>query len=116
VAACLDLSDDSRSSRRLFRSYLEAHDEKRARELLDAALTLLGLGGPQLTVMNKGDVRKQALGWLIHTQTTMKQSWILERLYLGHRSTLHKAIQRFKKSRLEPEVERLKQLLHKLKT
>ena len=75
---------------------IREHHEHRALALIAAALPILGLVSPeQLAALPKSDLRKQAIVWLVKTNTTMPSHWVAETLGAGSRTMIHQACRRF---------------------
>jgi len=76
---------------------LSRHDESEAERLLKSGTSALGLRGiEEVRALRKSDKRKQALVWLVRSQTVVGHEWILERLEMGHRSNVTRAMARFR--------------------
>ena len=71
---------------------VKGHDRKRAEELLRKGLQALKVELVEIQGMKTTDERKQALTWLIRSSTQVSCEWICERLGLGHRSNISRAI------------------------
>jgi putative transposase len=73
------------------------HDENEAERLLKAGMKVLGLAGiKDVKNLRKNDKRKQALAWLVKSRTVVRHEWILERLGMGHRSNVTRALAEFR--------------------
>ncbi len=84
------------------------HDEAEAEKLLMAGMRALGLAGiEEVKMLPKNDTRKQALAWLVKSHTIVGHEWILERLEMGHRSNVTRAMARFRAAE-EKEIRTLK--------
>ncbi|CAN5461794.1 transposase [soil metagenome] len=90
---------------------LRAHDEREAAQLLAVGLARLGLTEKEAASLKQADPRKQALAWLIKSRTVIKDEWLVDRLRMGHRSNISRAISAFRK-REGREHKRLQKLLH----
>jgi REP element-mobilizing transposase RayT len=74
------------------------HDEIEAEKLLKAGMRALGMAGiKEVKTLRKNDKRKQALVWLVKSRTVVGHEWILERLEMGHRSNVTRAMAGFRK-------------------
>lgn len=74
------------------------HDEVEAQRLLQAGIRVLGLTGiKEVKRLRKNDKRKQALVWLVISRTVVGHEWILDRLEMGHRSNITRAMAGFRK-------------------
>jgi len=73
------------------------HDEMEAERLLQAGMRALGVAGiKEVKRLRKNDKRKQALVWLVKSRTVVGHEWILERLEMGHRSNVTRALAGFR--------------------
>ncbi|HEY2799787.1 MAG TPA: transposase [Chthoniobacterales bacterium] len=90
---------------------LQRHDENRAAELLSAGLERLGLSAEALGGLKQSDPRKQALAWLIKTQTVVGDEWLSARLHMGHRSNISRAVSSFRNAN-DRNRGRLQKILH----
>ena len=73
------------------------HDESEAERLLNAGMKALGMAGiEEVKKLQKNDKRKQALAWLVKSRTVVRHGWILERLEMGHRSNVTRALAEFR--------------------
>jgi REP element-mobilizing transposase RayT len=77
---------------------VKGHDLKRAEELLRKGLNILKIGQEDIQGMKTTDKRKQALTWLIRSSTQVSCEWICERLGLGHRSNISRAVRALESS------------------
>lgn len=91
---------------------LRGHDEKQAARLLTEGLEQLGLTPAAVRSLKQNDVRKQALAWLVKTQTIVEDEWLVRRLQMGHRSNISRAVSALRQSNTR-EHKRLRKLLHK---
>jgi len=65
--------------------------------LLKAGIRALGLAGiKEVKRLRKNDKRKQALVWLVKSRTVVGHEWILDRLEMGHRSNVTRALAGFR--------------------
>ena len=76
---------------------LHDHAEKRARELIRAALEHFGTDLATLRRARKGDWRKGLLAALIQKETTMRLDWITEQLNMGTRAGTCRIAAEFRK-------------------
>jgi hypothetical protein len=90
---------------------LSRHDEQHAARLLAAGLERLGLTIPAMASLKKTDVRKQALAWLIKSQTVVGDEWLGAHLQMGDRSNISRAVSAFR-APADRERTRLKTILH----
>ena len=73
------------------------HDEIEAERLLEAGMKALGLAGiNEVKRLRKNDNRKQAIVWFVKSRTVVGHEWILERLEMGHRSNVTRAMAKFR--------------------
>ena len=86
---------------------IRTHDQHAAEQLLKKGLSTLGITADDLPSMRKSDPRKKAIAWLIRVNTSVRNQWISEKLYMGTPTNL---------SRFNQEVERANSgPLHSLK-
>ena len=90
---------------------LRAHDEVQAARLLGEGLERLELSAGAAVQLKQSDPRKQALAWLVKSQTVVADEWIAARLQMGDRSNISRAVSAFR-SPTDPERRRLRKLLH----
>ena len=67
------------------------HGEEEATRLLEAAMVRLELSPGDLAEMKKGDPRKLAITVLVRERTTVSNTWLAEKLHLGHMSRVSQA-------------------------
>jgi len=87
------------------------HDERAAEELLQKVFKLLKINDAALDQMMKSDPKKQAAAWLLKTGTSVSNSWIAERLSMGHQSAVNNAVRALTK----PNQKYIKSLQRKMK-
>jgi len=76
------------------------HYEIEAERLLQAGIRALALAGiKEVKRLRKNDKRKQALVWLVKSRTVVGHEWILDRLEMGHRSNVTRAMAGFRNGR-----------------
>ncbi len=63
-----------------------------AEKQLQKCLETLGLDCETLAKLPKNDLRKQAVAWLLRTHTSVKNDWIQDRLNMGHRNNIARAV------------------------
>lgn len=88
---------------------LGVHDEREAERRLEVALKRLGLSLRELRKLRQNDPVKQATAWWIKGGTTVGDRWICQKLLMGSRVNVSRAVRSFR----EPEGtqrEKLKQL------
>ncbi len=90
---------------------MHAHDDIQAARLLSDGLERLGLSTAVMVKLKQNDPRKQALAWLIKSQTIVADEWIASRLRMGDRSNISRAVSAFR-SPADRERRRLSKLLH----
>ncbi|HEY5705731.1 MAG TPA: transposase, partial [Terrimicrobiaceae bacterium] len=90
---------------------LRRHDETAAQRLLDSGLHALGMELPDARQLRQNDRRKQALAWLVKTQTIVGDEWVRQQLDMGDRSNVSRAVSAFRKG-TQPQIRRLKRHLH----
>jgi hypothetical protein len=69
-----------------------AHDEAEAERLLDRALTALSLSESALLGMKSNRPEKQAIAWVLKKSTTVTGVWISDRLNMGCRANISRAL------------------------
>jgi len=90
---------------------LRGHDEKEGERIIEAGLKFLGIKD-EVRALAKNDPRKQALAWMVRTQTVASNEWVSERLGMGHPSNVSRALARFQMGKGK-EIQRLKVVLAK---
>ena len=90
---------------------LRRHDETAAQRLLDSGLQALGMELPDTRQLRQNDRRKQALAWLVKTQSIVGDEWVRQQLDMGDRSNVSRAVSAFRKE-TQPQIRRLKRHLH----
>jgi REP element-mobilizing transposase RayT len=68
------------------------HDEVEAQRLLNEGLRKLKLTAADLSVLRKGDKRKQVIAWSIRKNTSVRNEWIAEQLHMGRASNLSRYV------------------------
>jgi putative transposase len=74
---------------------LGAHDERSAERRLDVARTRLGLSIGELRKLRQNDPVKQATAWWIKCGTTVSDRWICQKLLMGSRVNVSRAVRSF---------------------
>jgi len=97
-----DHSDNLRGDQR------RAHDEAEAERLLDRALVVLGMSESALVGMKSNRPEKQAVAWLLKKSTTVTGVWIADRLKMGSRANLSRALSALN-NEIDSERKELKQ-------
>ncbi|WP_372845944.1 transposase [Pontiella sp.] len=97
-----DHSDNLRGDQR------RAHDEAEAERLLDRALVVLGVSESALVGMKSNRPEKQAVAWLLKKSTTVTGVWIADRLKMGSRANLSRALSALN-NEIDSERKELKQ-------
>jgi hypothetical protein len=95
------------SDPRLEGAQKRTHDERDAERILNLALAKLGLSAEDLRTLSNPRLEKQALAWLLKSQTTVTVQWIADRLGMGHRTSTSRAISRIRKAK-DRKTKRLK--------
>jgi len=90
------------------------HNEARAEALLRLALSELNLSEAALQSMKATQLEKQAVAWLLKSQTTVTGVWLCKRLNLGHASNASRALKKFREGE-QGEINNLKQKMTKCK-
>lgn len=82
-----------------------AHDEAEAENLANQALALLGLGAraAPLSELRKGDWRKVLVAVLLRKRTSVGNSWLANRLAMGHPAGASKLISSFQNDEIQME-------------
>ncbi|MDA3872792.1 MAG: transposase [Kiritimatiellae bacterium] len=88
------------------------HGPAEAERLLERALVSLAWTEENLLDARSVQPEKQAVAWLLMTQTAVSGAWIAERLRMGHRTNCSRAISRFRHSR-EKQIKNLKMIMLK---
>jgi REP element-mobilizing transposase RayT len=88
------------------------HDLSEAERLLVMGLKELKVTEEEILTSKSVRLEKQALVWLIKSHTTVRGSWLAERLQMGHPMNVSRALSRFR-SRKNKETEQLIQKMLK---
>ncbi|MDF3130044.1 hypothetical protein P0Y35_12625 [Kiritimatiellaeota bacterium B1221] len=80
-----------------------------AEKLLKTSLESLQIREEDLLAMKANQVEKQALAWLLKSNTTVTGVWLADRLKLGHSSNVSRSL------RVDREFKKLKQKMTKCK-
>lgn len=70
------------------------HGGEKAEQLLGLALKQLNLSESELLSRRAVDEEKQAVAWLLKMHTTVTVSWIAQRLSMGHRTNVSRAVKK----------------------
>jgi REP element-mobilizing transposase RayT len=97
-----DHSDNLRGDQR------KAHDEAEAERLLGRALRVLRVREPELLGMKNNRPEKQAVAWLLKKSTTVTGVWIADRLNMGCRANISRAVSALS-NEIDEEKKELKQ-------
>ena len=68
------------------------HDEVKAQRLLCEGLVKMKLDGADLHRLKKGDMRKQVIAWSIRKNTSVRNEWVADHLYMGRASNLSRYV------------------------
>ena len=90
------------------------HNERMAEKLIQAGLNELDVTEKRLLDMKANSMEKQAVAWLIKTQTTVTGEWIAKRLNFGHSSNRSRSLRRFRTTENQ-EIQNLKDKMTKYK-
>ena len=90
------------------------YDEAAARELLARGLDTLKMDFAGMKLLRSSDPRKQALAWLIRTQSIVAGSRITRKLDIGHPSNVSRAVNVFRAAN-QQKIKNLKRQLHACK-
>jgi putative transposase len=74
------------------------HDEREAERLLIETAALAGLDLEQMELLKRNDNRKEMVAWLLTKKTSVTQDWIAERLSMGNRANVSRAIRQINRS------------------
>lgn len=88
LLALVDKAVVDRDRRSYSGGAMQGHDEAAAEKLVKKGLSVAGLSEGDLESTRKGDERKRALAWLVHTRTQASQDWISSRLCMGCSSNI----------------------------
>jgi putative transposase len=69
-----------------------AHDEYEAERLLSAALTALNMTEDELLALRYNRPEKQSVVWLLKSHTTVSGVWLADRLRMGSRANVSRAL------------------------
>lgn len=89
---------------------LQRHDEREAARRIAQGCEALGVDLAELWGRRQSDLIKQAVAWHVKRHTTAGDAWLCEKLEMGSRTNIHRAVKRFRTDR-SPAVARLKQKL-----
>lgn len=67
---------------------IASHDVHAAEQLLQFGLNALNLQRKDLPALKKGDPRKKVIAWHIRTNTSVRNEWISQQLFMGSPSNL----------------------------
>ena len=76
---------------------LRGHSEATAEEIVAKGLVLYELSEEGLSSLRKNDWRKAKIALEVRMKTTMNGDWIAKRLQMGSRSSVTKAIEKYRK-------------------
>ncbi len=91
---------------------LRKHDAAEAGALLKRGLESLGLTLDEARKLRQNDPCKQALIWLVKSRTVVPDQWIQEKLRVGNRSNVSRAVSACR-AEISGDVRRWKKILHK---
>jgi NACalpha-BTF3-like transcription factor len=89
---------------------MRTHDEEAAHRVFERAMECLGLDREEVEAMKKSDVRKQALAWLVKSQTVVGDEWVCRTLGMGDRSNVSRAVGRFRRRKEKSVIALIKKL------
>ena len=75
---------------------LRRHDGNEAERLLARGLKALGLSLEEVRLLKQNNPRKQALAWLVKSNSSVPDLWIQERLVMGHRTNVGRAVRLYR--------------------
>jgi putative transposase len=99
-------NDNHRGSQR------QQHGPAEAERLIQKALEVLEWDEEGLLEAQSVQPEKQAVAWLVKTQTAVSGAWIAERLQMGHRTNCSRAISQFRHEK-ETNIKKLKKAMLK---
>lgn len=76
---------------------VRSHDIAEAEQLIVRGMKALNVSEEMLSDWAKGDIRKCALAWLVHSRTMASHTWIAERLFMGVPSNMTAYIDRIRR-------------------
>jgi len=74
----------------------KAHDQKEAERLLKLALKRMECSEQDLMKMKGTAIEKQAIAWLLSAHTSVTNVWVANRLNMGHRTNVSRALKKFR--------------------
>ena len=80
------------------------HDEQTAEAILIKAAGEAGLDLAEKDLLRKNDERKAKIAWVLAKRTAVRQEWIAERLGMGNRVNVSRAIQQMERSKEDSDV------------
>jgi REP element-mobilizing transposase RayT len=93
------------------RAALQTHDDRAAARLLAVGLERLELTEAEAARLQQSDPRKQGLAWLVKSRTVVGDQWVCDRLQMGDRSNVSRAVAAYRAPR-DRERGRISLLLH----
>ncbi|VGO20675.1 transposase [Pontiella sulfatireligans] len=92
-----DLSVQGRKRESYRNEGMRRHDESEALRLLSQAITELQTSLSDLKGMKQSDPVKQAVAWWVKSRSVIGDEWLCNRLNMGARSNIHRAVARYRK-------------------
>jgi putative transposase len=89
------------------------HDEREAERLLIETAAMAGLSLENTELLKRNDTRKEVVAWLLTRKTSVTQDWIAERLSMGNRANVSRAVRHIERSE-ENEVKKWKKAAEKM--
>lgn len=75
---------------------LHRHDEREALRRLEQGCKAVGVDLPELWGRRQTDLIKQAVAWHVKRHSTISDAWICDKLEMGSRTNVHRAMKRFR--------------------
>ena len=91
---------------------MEAHGERRAEEITQAGLEVLGIGEEELAPMRKTAREKCVIAWKVRAETGVPLKWVSERLKMGNPANVSRAAREIEEQRGKDR--RLKRIIRKI--
>jgi len=68
------------------------HNERSAEQWVQKAYKIIDMNDSKLLEMKKSDSRKQVIAWLLKEKTSVSNTWIADRLRMGHYTAVNNAV------------------------
>ena len=76
---------------------MRRHDESEAIKLLEQAIRQLKVELAELCHRKQTDIVKQGVAWWVKSRSVVSDEWLCEKLDMGSRSNIYRAVVRFRK-------------------